>query len=374
MVDQGIGIPPADLAHIFDAYYQASQVNALRMMGTGLGLSLAKQFVERHAGEIAVTSEVGRGTTFTVHLPFGHEHLATNDLAAAEPTTELLPSAAAAPAPATAEAGETAEEQVAEEAPVAGRLLIVEDNADLRQFLVQLFSAEFEVTAAADGVAGWELAQALLPDLVISDVMMPRSDGLELCRQIKQGPKTLHIPVVLLTARAAAVHEVEGLETGADDYVSKPFNPKVLHAKVVAILRNRGKLREFYQRQLLLEPTEIIIPEADKLFLEKAMRVVEDNLTEPEFNVQVLVQEMGMSQTLFYRRIKSTTGQSAGEFIRDIRLKRAAQLLASTQLRVSEVAYQVGMQDLKHFRTVFQNLHKMSPSEYAKLHRNGEPA
>ena len=373
VADEGIGIPPAELAHIFDAYYQASQTNALRMMGTGIGLSLVKQFVERHGGEIAVASEVGRGTTFTVRLPFGRDHLAASDLAPVEPAAGPTPQPALT-TPAATETEETTDAQEPPELPVAGRLLIVEDNDDLRQLLVQLFSSTFEVTEAVDGAEGWELAQTLLPDLVISDVMMPRSDGLELCQRIKQHPKTLHIPVLLLTARAAALHEVEGLETGADDYVSKPFNPKVLHAKVVALLRNRGKLREFYQRQLLLEPTEVIIPEADKLFLEKAMRVVEDNLTEPDFNVTVLVHEMGMSQTLFYRRIKSTTGQSAGEFIRDVRLKRAAQLLAGTQLRVSDVAYQVGMQDLKHFRTVFQSLHKMSPSEYAKLHRGGEVA
>jgi YesN/AraC family two-component response regulator len=228
------------------------------------------------------------------------------------------------------------------------------------------------VTVAADGVEGWELAQTLLPDLVISDIMMPRSTGLELCQKIKQDPKTLHIPVVLLTARTAAVHELEGMETGADDYVSKPFNPKILHAKVSAILRNRTKLREFYQRQILLEPTEIAIPEADKLFLEEAMKVVEDNLSDPDFSVQVLIKEMGMSQSFFYRRVKSITGRSVVEFIRDVRLKRAAQLLASTQLRVSDIAYQVGIQDLKHFRTVFQKLYNMSPSEYAKQHRGGE--
>ena len=153
---------------------------------------------------------------------------------------------------------------------------------------MQLFNSDFEVTSATDGVEGWALVQSLLPDLVLSDIMMPRSDGLELCQKIKQTPKTRHIPV-LLTARMVAVHEVEGMETGADDYVSKPFNPNVLHAKVVAVLRNRSRLREFYQRQLLLETTEIIIPEADKLFLEKAVKVVEDNLTEPEFNVQGLV-------------------------------------------------------------------------------------
>jgi AraC-like DNA-binding protein len=146
----------------------------------------------------------------------------------------------------------------------------------------------------------------------------------------------------------------------------------VLHAKVAALLRNRGRLRTYYQRRILLEPTEVAIPEADRLFLEKAMQVVESNLAEPEFNVQALVREMGMSQSLFYRRIKSATGQSAVEFIRDVRLRRAAQLLAGTAMRVSDVAYQVGMQDLKYFRTMFQNLHKLSPSEYARQHRGTE--
>ena len=373
VADQGIGIPAADLAHIFNTYYQASQTNALRMMGTGIGLSLVKQFVKRHAGEIAVASAVGRGTTFTVRLPFGREHLDVSDLSPLlPPTSETAPDAPALPAVLSTGA-EEAINRAADPVPVTGRLLIVEDNQDLRQFLVQLFRSDFGVTEAVDGVEGWELAQSLLPDLVLSDVMMPRSDGLELCQRIKQHPKTSHIPVLLLTARAAAAHEVEGLETGADDYINKPFDPNALRAKVVTILRNRYKLREFYQRQLLLEPTEIIIPEADKLFLEKAMQVVEGKLTEPEFNVQALVHEMGMSQTLFYRRIKNTTGQSAGEFIRDIRLKRAAQLLASSSLHVSDAAYQVGMQDLKHFRTVFQVLYKMSPSEYAKQHRSAEP-
>ncbi|GAB2721536.1 hypothetical protein GCM10011495_29250 [Hymenobacter frigidus] len=372
VLDRGTGISPEEVAHVFDAYYQASQTNSLRIMGTGIGLSLVKQFVERHAGEITVASQLNQGTTFTMRLPFGREHLMANDLAPAGLASTPAPHILAAAPVAVAEAEEAAGDYETEEAFSGGRLLIVEDNDDLRQYLVQLFSSDSEATVAADGVEGWALVQSLLLDLVLSDIMMPRSDGLELCQKIKQAPKTLHIPVVLLTARTAAVHEVEGLETGADDYVSKPFNPKVLHAKVVAILRNRSRLREFYQRQLLLEPTEIIIPEADKLFLEKAMKVVEDNLTEPEFNVQGLVREMGMSQSLFYRRVKSITGQSVVEFIRDIRLKRAAQLLTSTSLRVSDVAYQVGMQDLKHFRTVFQNLHKMSPSEYARQHRSGE--
>jgi signal transduction histidine kinase/ligand-binding sensor domain-containing protein/DNA-binding response OmpR family regulator len=372
VTDQGAGMPPDELASIFDAYYQASQTHTLRMMGTGIGLSLVKQFVERHGGEIVVQSEVDKGSTFTVRLPCGRAHLAAADLTNVAPATAsyLLAAHALPTAPAIEEPEETAVE-----IPLSGRrrLLIVEDNSDLRQYLVQLFDSEFDVSVAADGLEGWEQVQALLPDLVLSDIMMPRSDGLELCQKIKRYPKTQHIPVVLLTARTAAVHELEGVENGADDYISKPFNPKTLHAKVATMLRNRYRLREFYQRQILLEPTELVMPDADKQFLEKAMQVVEANLEEPEFNVQALLREMGMSQSFFYRRVKSITGQSVVEFIRDIRMKRAAQLLAGTQLRVSDVAYQVGMQDLKHFRTVFQKIYHLSPSEYAKQHRSGEP-
>ncbi|WP_324673231.1 two-component regulator propeller domain-containing protein [Hymenobacter sp. GOD-10R] len=371
VIDQGIGMKPSDLANIFDAYYQASQTETLRMMGTGIGLSLVKQFVERHAGEITVESAVGQGTTFTVRLPFGREHLAPADLAPTEASAE--PTFQAPETPISLAITEHLPEAAEELAAGTRRLLIVEDNDDVRHYVEQLFRPDYEVMVAIDGAQGWAFAQALLPDLVISDVMMPNGNGLELCQKIKQNPKTLHIPVVLLTARTAAVHELEGLENGADDYVSKPFNPKLLQAKVSAILRNRLKTREFYQRQILLEPTEAVIPEEDKLFLEKAMKVVEDNLSDLDFNVQVLIREMGMSQSFFYRRVKSITGQSVVAFIRDVRLKRAAQLLSSTHLRVSDIAYQVGMQDLKHFRTEFQKIYNMSPSEYAKQHRGSEP-
>ena len=199
--------------------------------------------------------------------------------------------------------------------------------------------------------------------------MMPRRDGLELCRQIKQHPKTAHIPVVLLTARTAALHELEGLGVGADDYVSKPFNPQLLQARAAALLRTRGKLREYYQRQILLEPTDVVVADADRQFLESAMAVVERGLDDPEFSVQGLAREMGMSQSVFYRRIKSATGQTAVEFIRDVRMKRAAQLLTQTQLRVSEVAFQVGITDEKYFRKTFQKIYGVVPSEYIRQHR-----
>ena len=372
VTDTGVGIKASELEHIFDPYYQASHTNTLRMAGTGIGLSLAKQFAERHGGLLTVASTQGVGTTFELRLPFGRQHLRPEDIQ--QEDDALLPA--------------TAEEQPLHQLEVdllsvpdvpalpAGppRLLVVEDNDEVRQYLQQLFEADYEVLTAEDGLLGWEQTLAHLPDLIISDVMMPRSDGLELCQKIRQHPKTAHIPVLLLTARTAETHELEGLGMGADDYVSKPFNPTLLHAKAAALLRNRRKLHEFYQRQIMLEPTEIVVADADRQFLESAMGVVEKHLDNSEFSVQVLVKEMGMSQSVFYRRIKSITGQTAVEFIRDVRMKRAAQLLAQTQMRVSEVAFQVGIEDAKYFRKAFQKIYTLSPSEYAKQHRQSREA
>jgi signal transduction histidine kinase/DNA-binding response OmpR family regulator/sugar lactone lactonase YvrE len=363
VVDTGVGIQPNELARIFDPYYQASHTDTLRMTGTGIGLSLVRQFAERHGGTIQVASVVGAGTTFRLRLPFGQAHLQPGDLL---PDADQPTLAETAPALDPASLSLTNEPLTLATLP---RLLVVEDNDEVSQYLQQLFAADFELTAAADGLEGWEKALAQLPDLIISDVMMPRSDGLELCRKLKQHPKTAHIPVLLLTARTAALHEVEGLDLGADDYVSKPFNPQVLQAKVAALLRNRSKLREYYQRQLLLEPTEIVIADADRTFLEQAMRAVEQHLDDPAFGVQVLASDLCMSQSVLYRRIKQITGQTTVEFIRDVRMKRAAQLLTHSQLRITEIAFQVGVENVKYFRKTFQKIYGMAPSEYAKQHR-----
>ena len=363
VVDTGVGIQAAELAHIFDPYYQASHTDTLRMTGTGIGLSLVRQFAERHRGNVEVESEVGAGTTFRLRLPFGQAHLLPGDLL---PEAEPQDVAEAAYELAPAALGLTNEPLTLATLP---RLLVVEDNNEVSQYLQQLFAPDFEVTAAADGLEGWEKALVHLPDLVISDVMMPRSDGLELCRKLKQHPKTAHIPLLLLTARTAALHEVEGFDLGADDYVSKPFNPLVLQAKVAALLRNRVKLREYYQRQILLEPTEVVIADADRTFLEQAMRAVEQHLEDPAFGVQVLASDLCLSDSTLYRRIKHITGQTTVEFIRDVRMKRAAQLLTRGQLRISEVAFQVGVENVKYFRKTFQKIYGMAPSEYARQHR-----
>ena len=360
--DWGVGMKTDEASRIFDSYYQASHTETMDVMGTGIGLSLVKQYVEAHAGEVTVQTEPGAGTAFTIRLPFGHKHLSPANIVDKPLANEML-------LPLDSEPNVPEQTDVRLAAIGTARILIVEDNDELRQYLQLLFKPMFVVSVAADGVEGWEKTLSLLPNLVISDVLMPRSDGLTLCRQIKQHPKTEHIPVVLLTARVAAVHELEGIEMGADEYMAKPFNPKVLYAKIAAVLQGRHQLKEYYQRQILLEPANIAVPDRERQLLEKAMTIVEANLSEPAFNVPMLVREMGMSQSTFYRQIKAITGQSVVEFIRDIRMKRAAQLLIGSNLRISEVAAQVGLEDINHFRKTFHSVYNISPSDYAKQHQ-----
>ncbi|MDI9865774.1 two-component regulator propeller domain-containing protein [Flectobacillus sp. DC10W] len=357
--DFGIGMSGDELDKIFDPYYQASHTETLKIRGTGIGLSLVKQLVEAHKGSIEVESAIGKGTTFTVKLPFGKKHLPESaKVKALEDTSVLAESSEMVEIPAMV---------VTEK--FSAKILIVEDQEELRAYLKQICEVNYEVDTAVDGLDGWDKALEWQPDLIISDIMMPNSDGLELCQKIKQNPKTSHIPVFLLTARAAVTHEVEGLEMGADEYMAKPFNPLVLKAKIASILQNRSQLRSYYQKQILLEPSLPDIPDETKALLEKAMAIVEANLTNQEFTVQTLVRDMGMSQSAIYRQIKSITGQSLVEFIRDIRLKRAAQLLNHGNLRVTEVAMLVGIEDMKYFRKMFQQTYHVSPSEYAKQKR-----
>ena len=352
VADSGSGIRPEDLKHIFEPFYQVVRKDRPKTPGTGIGLSLVRELVQVLNGTIEVQSEAGTGSVFEVKLPYNP---APSGLA-------LLPESASPPPP------EMPPVEPIDETLSENHLLIVEDNADLRAYLGGIFGRHLRVTTANDGREGLEKALEALPDIILSDVMMPEMNGLELCEKIKGNPKTAHIPVVLITARAAAVHELEGLESGADDYIVKPFNPRILFSKIQSLLINRRKLTEYYQRQILMEPTTSAIPDTDREFIRSAMEIVENNLTNKQFGVQSLVSKSSMSQSAYYRKLKNITGQSVVEFIRDVRLKRAAQLLVTGQFRVTEVMDMVGIEDYKYFRSAFQKLYGVSPSEYVKNH------
>lgn len=360
--DWGIGMNADEIEKIFDFYYQAVKTETMQILGTGIGLSLVKEIISRHSGSVLVESKPGEGTEFTIRLPFGKEHFPSTDIISTQPLITMPYIEGNLPLSNT-----TGQPDQNEEIGLKGfKILIVEDNEDVLQYLKKLFSSDLQVYLARNGQVGWELIATVHPDLVLSDIMMTPVNGLEFCKKIKQNSKTMHIPVFLLTARAAVVHELEGLDLGADDYIVKPFVPKVLQARVFAKLHNMQKMRDYYQKQILLQPTEISIPDEDKRLLELSMKIVEDNLEDPDFNVQLLVKKMGMSQSAYYRKMKSITGQSVVEFIRDVRMKRAAQLLRESKMRISEVAIMVGIEDIKYFRKIFRQIYDMSPSDYSK--------
>lgn len=361
--DNGIGIPADLMDKIFSNFYQVKS-GKTSTEGWGIGLALVKNIVELHHGEISVSSELAtaqeRGqTSLTVKLPMGSAHFSPEELAV---SSDLLSFAGQPEVLSAARPGK-------EEAPAGGKkymVLVVEDNHELRGFILQSLQHSYHLLECADGLEGWNVATEALPDLIISDVTMPGMNGLELCSKLKQEERTNHIPVIMLTAMASHLHQVDGLEAGADIYITKPFSIQVLELSIRNLLLGREGLRQKYNRQVLLMPGRIEITSPDELFLDKLMRLLEDHMEDPEFNVGSLVEEIGMSQTVLYKKIKALTGLSITDFIKSQRLKRAAQLLSEHQLNISEVAYAVGFNDRKYFSKEFRKQFDVAPSEYAR--------
>ena len=247
----------------------------------------------------------------------------------------------------------------------SGHLLIVEDNGDLRQFLVSQLSKTYGVSVAENGLDGYQTALKTIPDLIISDVMMPGLNGMNLCQRLKTDERTSHIPIILLTARADMDSKLKGLETGADDYMSKPFGMEELQVRVRNLLESRKKLRERFSRQITLHPTELLVTTLDEQFLQKALAVTEANLANVSFDVELFSREMGLSRTQLHRKLTALTEQSPNVFIRAIRLRRAASLLKQNQGNVADVAYQVGFSSPNYFTKCFRDEYGQTPTEYA---------
>ncbi|WP_316811342.1 two-component regulator propeller domain-containing protein [Pedobacter heparinus] len=368
--DNGIGIAPENLDAIFDQF-QYYNTHGLNHKGTGLGLTFSKGLVEMHHGKIEVSSTVATGETegktiFKLRLPLGNSHLQQDELLLEDVNSEdIVAYQQATPLELNAETLIQKENLLTAASQQRLVLLIVEDNEEVLQFVANHFSAHFEVLRAVDGNSGWEQAKESLPDLVISDVMMPGITGITLCSKIKSDPVTSHIPVILLTAREALLFKIEGLETGADDYIVKPFNLKYLEARVWNLLESRRKLREKFSRNMTLQPLNIAVSSLDEKFLEKAIKYVEVHMAKDTLGVEELSREVGMSKTTLYRKLKALTNQNTNEFIRTIRLNRAAQLLLQQKLNVSEVAYYVGFNDQDYFRKCFKEQFGTTPKDYA---------
>ncbi len=369
VVDDGPGLAETEIEKIFTPYYQVVNdvVNSNpSMAGTGIGLSLVKSITNLHIGNVNVSSQSGKGANFQIRLPFGgaqiyadehvNESYQNSDYLGHYQQREY--ERAAIPDINYLSQIERLQSQYS--------VLIVEDNSDLRQYLQTSLEPHFQVMAAANGEEAYQRIIKKAPDLIISDVMMPVMNGIQLCNKLKSHELLAHIPIILLTARTATVYQNEGLETGAEDYITKPFSMNHLRAKMVTILQNREYLQNFYRKQLFLEPVKESQLSRDEQLVLRAIQVVENNLRQEQFNLPELARLLGHSKSTLYRKIKMVTGKTAVEFMRDVRLRRAAQLLVDGNLTVKEVAYQVGFNDLKYFRKCFFKLYDINPSEFAR--------
>ncbi len=348
--DTGKGIQNKNLNKIFLRFFQTDENNA--NSGAGIGLALVKELVSLHKGKIFVSSAPGKGTKFTIQIP---NNLVIQSAVAEPVKTDLNQ--------------EKSEEQLqlqsGEVADVQARImLIVEDNADVRQFIAGHFNPAYKIVQAKNGNEGWTEALNCIPDIIISDILMPDVDGYEFCKRIKNDERTSHIPVILLTALHSKEHELKGLSAGADDYITKPFDLSVLQVKVENILSMRESLKEKYTGTVILEPTNVVLTSPDERFLQKALEVVENNISDSELDIESFSQLVGVSRMQLYRKLHALTNMTVKEFIRSIRLKRAAQLLVQQKMNISEVAYEVGFKDLSHFRKCFRREYGMSAKEY----------
>ena len=352
--DTGIGIPAKDLERIFERFYRVENSENGHQTGTGVGLHIVSEYVKLHGGDIGVESQLGKGSIFTVTIP-ANQHIQ-------EEIISQKVSSQPEPVIQTQEEKAVFEEN-RKKLPL---MLIVDDNEDFRNFIAALFTENYRLLKAEDGEMAYQMILDKMPDLIISDVMMPKMDGFELCRKVKQDIRISHIPIILLTAKACDENKYRGLEAGAEDYIAKPFNMEMLALKVSRIVERQKKTREQFKNKVDITTNEVEITSMDEKFVKKAIALVEANISSSEFLVEDLCREMGMSRVYFYKKILSLTDKTPSEFIRFIRLKRAAELLEKSQLFVNEVAFQVGFNDPKYFRKYFKVEFGISPNDYKK--------
>lgn len=361
--DNGKGIAPEFLPRLFSNFFQVND-HGLQNTGYGIGLALSKSIVELHKGTLSVTSrqassEEPGSTSFIIRLQKGRNHFTDEQIQPALKPAQVSEPITATPDP-------IAEQPVSDTLPT---LLVVDDNEEIRRLITESLGNQYRIIQEKNGAAGLEKAMSLVPDIIISDVMMPQLDGFSFCRILKTDARTSHIPVILLTAKTTTSEQVEGLETGADVYLTKPFSTRLLELQVNNLIQSREKLRTWFQHQLGSASKETIIQtisqnKTDETFLLRIVGLIEEHLDDPQFGVGMLAEKSTMSQTVLYRKIKSMTGQSINDFIKSVRLKKAARLLLQKELAVYEIAYAVGFSDRKYFSKEFKKVFGVNPTEY----------
>jgi signal transduction histidine kinase/DNA-binding response OmpR family regulator len=359
--NSGAKIPESQIQYIFDNYFHIEKHNNSALQkGSGVGLAFTKELVELLNGDITVSS-TEQHTCFQVRIPLVSNseeksqgvdnHVTTHNFDYSQELVNLLET-------------EKKQNRFKIKNTKLTPILIVEDNQDLQVHLFDLFHLEYNVYVGSDGIEGLHLASQKKPVLIISDVMMPKMNGTEMCRRLKSDILTSHIPIIMLSAFNSQEQKYEGMESGADVYVEKPFDPDYLKLQVKNLIQSREAIRLAFSKKITAEPGTVQISSTDELFIQKAIQIIEKNMDNNEFNVESFVAEIGIGRTVLYQKIKALTDLSVNEFIQNIRLKRAAQLLKDSDLSISEIAYSVGFNDPKYFSTCFKKNFSLSPTEF----------
>ena len=369
--DSGVGISEEYIDKIFDLFFEIpthQQVENNYNKGTGIGLSIVKNIVNLHKGTITVENKSSKGAIFSVKLPLGKEHLSENEIFKDFKLSDDLSLY-------TSQLNEIeSNEEEAIDLDTNNEkltILIVEDHKVLRNFMKNLLKPEYNVLVAENGMKGLKKALKYVPDLVVSDVIMPEMVGTELCAKIKENIKTSHIPVILLTSRTSFVYKIEGLESGADDYISKPFNLIEFKLRIKNLLKSTQRLKEKFSSQNVFSASEITTSSIDEQLFKKALKVVEENISNEQFDVQFFCSELGVSRTMLFTKVKAWTNFTPNEFIHEIRMKRAAQLLEQTTMNISQVSYKVGFNNPKYFSKCFQKKYGETPTQYMNRFSDG---
>jgi DNA-binding response OmpR family regulator len=363
--DSGKGIAAENIERIFDRFYRVDETS-FRRPGTGIGLSLVKELAELHHARVEVASAPGEGSTFSLYLPLGSVYQA-DEMASIEDVVEFTPGEE------ILVTGESESYQFIteddsenlhgnnEEFPL---LLVVEDNPDICQYIKDIMQDSFRVEIAVDGKDGMAKCEELNPDIVISDIMMPRMDGIQMTRLLKNNPDTCHIPIILLTAKSSEESQIEGLGTGAEDYIIKPFNEQMVKSKVVNIIRSRRMLARRILEGISKPSADIPVAGHDQKFLQAVNETVNANISNADFTTDHLASSAGVSRTLLFNKLKALTGLTGSEIILNARMKAAAEYLNSTDFNIAEICYRTGFSDPKYFSKIFRKHFGKNPTEF----------
>jgi DNA-binding response OmpR family regulator/two-component sensor histidine kinase len=358
VLDNGIGIANAHIPFIFDRFYQVDDSPTRLREGTGIGLSLAKELADVHHGSLQVISQEGIGSEFVLTIPIDRRDYRLEDFVRSTDGKQDVNPRLHEIADVDKKIFDEVEN---EELPL---ILIAEDNRDMRSFIRETLMPDYRIVEAEDGLQAWEKTKEIIPDLIITDLMMPRMDGTTFCEKLKRTWATSHIPVVMLTAKAGQESKIDGLQRGADDYLVKPFDVQELKVRVLNLVVQRKKLRELYRQEITLQPKDVVVTSVDAEFLQKVLAILEERFSDSDFGVEEFNRAIGFSRMQLHRKLKALTDQSTGEFIKHFRLEKAKQYLVIKGAQVSQVAYDCGFNNLSHFSKTFKDHTGMTPSEF----------